>query len=111
MTTLATRTASSLAVIEGRFVETAPPAPCPPMPPPEFGSAIAAGQRATVRNPHRVPTRIAAVLLLGTAAGSLLHVHDTGGGKVAYAVALFLATAVFLTCLIRFNARAEAGDR
>jgi hypothetical protein len=111
MTTLATRTASTPAVIEGRFVETAPPAPCPPMPPTKVSPAIAAGQRTYVRNPHRTPTRIAAVLLLGTAAGSLLHVHDTTGGKVAYAVALFLAVAVFLTCLIRFNACAEAGDR
>ena len=62
-------------------------------------------------NPYRFSTRMTAALVLIAAGGALANV-DSGPSANAINVAVLSVTVLlWLTCMFRFNARAEAGDR
>jgi hypothetical protein len=84
MTTLDTRTATPPTVIEGRFVETAPPVPAPPMPPPKFTAV-----------------RASAVLLLVTLPVAFAGLHRQHGGVEVAVAAILTSVAIFLLCVWR----------
>lgn len=84
MTTLAIRTASMPAVIDGAFVETAPKPPPIPTPPSKFTAV-----------------RASAVLLLVTLPVAFVGLHRQRSG-VEVAVAVILTTvAIYLRCVWR----------
>jgi hypothetical protein len=101
MTTLATRTATTPAVIEGRLVETAPPVPCPPMPPPEFGTAIAAGQRTylVAHNPWKPWATRAGLVAIGSCAATIVTIA-LASPLVWWALASTIATALLFAFLL-----------
>lgn len=90
MTVLMTRTDTPPTVIDGVYVDA---------------------RDVPARNPHRVSTRATAVLVLGTAAAFLTNLDGGAAGKTVNVACLLAAIAMFVTCLIRFNVRADAGDR
>jgi hypothetical protein len=102
MTTLATRTASTPAVIDGEFVETAPPPPpLPPMPAPR---QIVAGQRVYVRNPYLIPALgSTAGFFLATAGAAWSVCRDDPRADLAFGLAIGLLF-VMATYTSRFNA-------
>lgn len=92
MTTLDIRTEQSPAVIDGEFVY-AHAADAPP------------------RNPHRFATRASALILIADAVAGSTVMGGTEVAVGAWTVSMLLAALIFVFCLFRFNARADAGDR
>lgn len=66
---------------------------------------------APPRNPHRFSTRASAAVLLIAAVGALANVDSDGTARAINVAVLAGAFVLYLSCLFRFHARAEAGDR
>jgi hypothetical protein len=92
MTTLATRTDTRPAVIDGEVVYTH-------------------ADQVPPRNPHRFAARASALILLTDAIAGLLVLDGSDGQKGAWVVSLLVAVAIYVFCLVRFNTRAGVGDR